>query len=260
MTEAEGIPATDWFGGAKTVLFVHAHPDDESIWTGGAIAALNSAGRDAAVLTLTRGEQGEAMPLIEQDLPTGTARFHALAEVREGELAAALAALGVRHHAFLGQGPARAAGLSDRRYEDSGMQWGEDGVAAAADSVSSEALTRASVAEALADTLAFVDALGAEALVSYDEHGGYGHPDHIFAHRLARSVALAFELPFWEVRADEARLGGGEAYDVRPWRAESSAARSAHASQLVERDGVITLTGGQVHRMPEREFYARVDG
>src|SRR5690606_31265526 len=106
------------------VVFVHAHPDDETISTGGTIASLVEAGVGVTVVTCTRGERGEVIPPelqhLEGDGP-------ALAGVREGELAAAMAALGVTDHRYLGDSNARAAGLAPRRYADSGMVWGADG-------------------------------------------------------------------------------------------------------------------------------------
>ena len=103
----------------RTVLFVHAHPDDETLATGGLIAELAARGVRVAVLTAMRGEQGE---VVEGPLSalTGTPELTAH---REGEVAAACATLGVRHHAFLGSPDARAAGRPPRRYTDSGMAW-----------------------------------------------------------------------------------------------------------------------------------------
>ena len=94
-----------WFDGAARVLFVHAHPDDETLASGGTLAALAAAGRDPVLVTLTRGEQGEVVPGPFASLQ-GTP---GLARHRETELAAALAMLGVAAHAFLGTAPARAA-------------------------------------------------------------------------------------------------------------------------------------------------------
>src|SRR5699024_2726508 len=108
-----------WFSGAKRVMFVHAHPDDETIATGGTLAALAEAGLEPLVVTLTRGERGEVVdgPLAH------LAGTDGLAPHRQAELAAALAMLGVERHAFLGVPPARAEGLPPTIYEDSGMAW-----------------------------------------------------------------------------------------------------------------------------------------
>src|SRR5690554_3155725 len=113
----------EWFDGRSRVLFVHAHPDDETITTGGTLAALAEAGREPLLVTLTRGERGEVMPGPLEAL-AGT---HGLAVVRQNELKTALGMLGTERHLFLGVPPARAAGLAPTIYEDSGMRWGADG-------------------------------------------------------------------------------------------------------------------------------------
>lgn len=261
----------EWFGGAQRVLFVHAHPDDETIATGGTLAGLAEAGRTPLLLTLTRGEQGEVNPGPFVSLQ-GTP---ALAPHREAELAAALAMLGVQHHAFLGQPPARAEGLDARTYEDSGMQWSAPGpeghrtAIAAADSPA-EALTRAPAVEALNDLLAFANEMGAEALVSYDANGGYGHPDHVFAHRAARAVAHGLELPFWQVEAVsadptrenvEAADDSGqqiEDHDVSQWLDRKTAALRAHNTQVTVEGSDIVHVGGQRHPIGSVERFRRL--
>lgn len=226
-----------WFDALPRVLFVHAHPDDETITTGGTLAALAAAGREPLLVTLTRGERGEVT-----EGPFAGLTGDGLAAHRETELAAALAMLsaepGIRH-AYLGTPPARAAGHVRRRYEDSGMRWGEDGMATTADDASPAALTRADAVDPLTDLLALADEWGADAVVSYDENGGYGHPDHVFAHRAARAVAVGLELPFWEIVPTETVVvatdlddGSAETHDVSPWLDRKIAALRAHGTQL----------------------------
>lgn len=186
---------SEWFAGLSRVLFVHAHPDDETITTGGTLAALAEAGREPLLITLTRGEQGEVVPGPMAAL----VQAHGLAVVRQNELKSALAMLAVERHAFLGVEPARAEGLSPTIYEDSGMSWLEDGRAGAAPEAGPDALTSVPAVEALNDLLAGAYLAGAQAVVSYDDGGGYGHPDHVLAHRLSRAVAQALELPFWQI-------------------------------------------------------------
>lgn len=253
MTEHEPAAVDTWFDGVSHVLFVHAHPDDETLSTGGTIAALNACGRRASVVTMTRGERGEVVagPLTPLE---GTPQ---LAERRVQELHEALRVLGVAEHALLGEGVARSAGLAPRRYEDSGMRWAANGAAVAAETSSAEALTNASIAGALADLIAFVDEIGAEAIVSYDERGGYGHPDHVFTHRLARAVSIGLELPFWCVLPAGA---DGVEHDVSPWLAQKTAALAAHATQLTVRDGEFELSGGQVHQIERSEWFSRANG
>lgn len=255
-----------WFRGAKRVLFVHAHPDDETIATGGTLAGLAAAGRDPLLVTLTRGEQGEVVPGPFAHL-AGTA---ALAAHRETELAAALAMLGVAEHAYLGTPPARAAGLPPRVYEDSGMAWADDGFATAADDAPETALTRAAAVDPLSDLLALAAEWGAEAIVSYDDRGGYGHPDHVFAHRAARAVARGLEVPFWEIVAAEPDAGGRvasdvagaaiETHDITPWFERKLAALRAHGTQLTVELGDGDDAGAQiVHVGGQREAVAAIE-
>lgn len=187
---------TDLFDRSR-VLFVHAHPDDETLATGGLIAELAARGVEVAVLTATRGEQGEVVdgPLAHL---AGTPELTAH---REGEVAAACATLGVRHHAFLGGPDARAAGLPPRRYTDSGMAWLDETetVAGPGDAAGPDSLTSADPAEVAADIAAYARAFGADAIVSYDAHGGYGHPDHVALHAPSRAAASEVGVPFREV-------------------------------------------------------------
>ena len=267
-----------WFGGAERVLFVHAHPDDETITTGGTLAALAAAGRDPALVTVTRGERGEVVPGPLQELQ-GTER---LAPHRETELRSALAELGVERHAFLGAPPARAAGLAPRVYRDSGMTWGADGLAQAAPDAGAEALTAAAAVDPLSDLLALADAWDCGAIVSYNGIGGYGHPDHVLAHRLARSVAHGLELPFWEIAAEpgaepdadpessdpESSDSAGrdadavERHDIGAWYAQKLAALRSHATQLVvestECGEEIVHVGGQRQPIDRVEAFRRL--
>ena len=227
-----------WFGGAERVVFVHAHPDDETIATGGTIAALRAAGKPAGLVTLTRGERGEVTPGPFASLQ-GTPQ---LAPHREQELQAAMLMLGVEGHAFLGEPPARQAGLEPRVYEDSGMEWGDDGMAVSAAETGAEALTKAPAAELINDLLYGVLTLECDAIVSYNDEGGYGHPDHVLAHRAARAVAAAIDVPFWEISSDEA----AEAYDVTESLDRKIGALRMHGTQLtVIDDETIEHVGGQ---------------
>ena len=243
----------EWFGGRARVAFVHAHPDDETITTGGTLAALAEAGREPLLVTLTRGERGEVVPGPLAAL----AAARGLAVVRQNELRTALGMLGLERHVFLGVDPARAEGRPPTIYEDSGMRWGADGRAEPDPEAGTDALTRAPAVEALGDLLAAIHRSGAQGLVSYDDGGGYGHPDHVHAHRLSRAVALALGLPFWEIvsagGASPAAPAGGddgvppalEAHDVAPWIDRKLAALRAHATQLSVEGEEIVHVGGQ---------------
>lgn len=247
-------------------VFVHAHPDDESISTGGAIAAVIAAGADPLVVTATRGERGEVMAGEYAPLE-GTP---ALAAHRVLELRAALRSLGDPAHAFLGTAPARAAGLADRVYADSGMQWGADGFAEPAADAPADAFSLGPLDEATADLIAAAPT-GSTAVVSYDARGGYGHPDHVRAHAIARALAQHLAIPFYAVvepRVDPSTAGQGDrALELKlasPVLAAKCAAMAAHATQLrldhesSEGHPFFTLTGGQRHPVGATETYLRL--
>ncbi|WP_440709227.1 PIG-L family deacetylase [Herbiconiux sp. YIM B11900] len=246
-------------------VFLHAHPDDESISTGGTIAALRASGVRVTVITGTRGEQGEVVagPFSELE---GTS---ALGPHRETELAAALGALRSPEHRFLGAAPSRVSGLPDRVYADSGMRWAASGFAEAADDAGADSLSLSDVGEELADLLAAFPR-DATAVVGYDALGGYGHPDHVRMHELglqtARERGLRY-LAIVEPRvADDASAPAPESdltVDVGPQLAAKVAAMAAHATQLtIEQaaDGTpwFVLSGGQRHPVAGVERYRRL--
>lgn len=157
-------------GGAR-LLFIHAHPDDETMTTGVTMAACASGGHDVHLLTCTLGEEGEIIPPELAHL--GADRDDTLGAWRREELRAAMAVLGVAH-SVLGEDP--AGGVASR-YRDSGM----------ANTPSQEhpdAFAQADPVEAAAMVAAHIKALAPDIVVTYDEHGGYGHPDHIQTHRV----------------------------------------------------------------------------
>ena len=146
----------------STLVCFHAHPDDESIATGGTMALAADGGHRVVLVCATRGEQGEPQPGVLAD-------GEPLWERRVIETHAAAAILGVDRVEFLG-------------YEDSGMM-GEPSNA------NPSCFWQADVEEAahrLADILRDV---AADVLTIYDSHGGYGHPDHIQVHRVGRRAA-----------------------------------------------------------------------
>lgn len=230
---------TDLFDRSR-VLFVHAHPDDETLATGGLIAELAARGVEVAVLTATRGEQGEVVdgPLAHL---AGTPELTAH---REGEVAAACATLGVRHHAFLGGPDARAAGLPPRRYTDSGMAWLDESetIAGPGDAAGPDSLTSADPAEVAADIAAWARVVGADAIVSYDAHGGYGHPDHVALHAPSRAAASEVGVPFWEVASV---VDPTDAVHTPRHLARLREALAHYASQLVVDGDDVVHVGGQ---------------
>ncbi|MEU3525965.1 N-acetyl-1-D-myo-inositol-2-amino-2-deoxy-alpha-D-glucopyranoside deacetylase [Streptomyces sp. NPDC038707] len=156
---------------ARRLLLVHAHPDDESINNGATMARYAAEGAHVTLVTCTLGERGEVIPPELRHL-TGPA----LGAHRRGELSAALAALGVTDGRLLG-----GAG----RYGDSGMT-------GTADNDDPGCFWQADVDEAAGRLADVILEIRPQVLVTYDDHGGYGHPDHVQAHRVAmRAVDLA---------------------------------------------------------------------
>jgi N-acetyl-1-D-myo-inositol-2-amino-2-deoxy-alpha-D-glucopyranoside deacetylase len=238
------------------LMCVHAHPDDESIGTGGVLLRAADEGIRTAVVTCTGGERGEVVgPGMD---PVEVAPR--LAEVRRDELTEALALLGAGAPRWLG-------------YVDSGMVGTEGNDDPAS-------FWRADVDGAVGRLVAEIRAFRPDVLVTYDAYGLYGHPDHIQAHRVALLAAEACAVRGlyadagapWRVRkvylstlpvsamlamngalraaglpspfgdatsAEDLPFGTPDdevtaAVDVRPWLARKMAALRAHASQLGE--------------------------
>lgn len=234
------------------LLFVHAHPDDETLATGGLIAALAASGADTFVLTGSRGEQGEIVP---GSVPHGSD----LDAHREAEVAAACAALGVRGQAFLGEPPARAEGLQPRRYTDSGMAWQDaaETVAGPGDAAGPDSLSLAAVQELAGDIAAYARFVDAELIIGYDETGGYGHPDHVALVAPSRAAASEVGVPFLEVAPDSAE----DAWVIEtPEQLERvQEALRHHASQVTVDGTDVVHVGGQRQTIQLR-FLLRAPG
>ncbi|TDU04386.1 N-acetyl-1-D-myo-inositol-2-amino-2-deoxy-alpha-D-glucopyranoside deacetylase [Streptomyces sp. 846.5] len=177
MTDPTVPPASP--SAARRLLLVHAHPDDESIGNGATMARYAAEGALVTLVTCTLGEEGE---VIGDDLQHLAAdRDDTLGQHRIGELAAAMRALGVTDHRFLG-----GAG----RYRDSGMM----GVQS---NKRPDCFWQADLDEAAGHLVAVIRETRPQVLATYDENGGYGHPDHIQAHRTAmRAHQLAADPEF----------------------------------------------------------------
>ena len=152
---------------SRRLLLVHAHPDDETINNGATMARYVAEGAQVTLLTCTLGEEGEI--LVPELAQLAADQADQLGGYRIGELRAAMAALGVTDSRFLG-----GAG----RYRDSGMM----GTAA---NEHPRAFWNADLDEAVGAAVAVVREVRPQVVVTYDENGGYGHPDHIQAHRVA---------------------------------------------------------------------------
>lgn len=169
---------------AHRLLLVHAHPDDESIGQGATMAKYVAEGRGVTLVTCTAGEMGEILvPELEHLAADQDDR---LGEHRREELAAAMAEIGVSDHRFLG-------GFGT--YRDSGMKWHPDGHAIPADTIHDNAFWYADLTEAAAHLVGIIREVRPQVLVTYDEFGNYGHPDHIQAHRVAMYAAQLAAAP-----------------------------------------------------------------
>jgi LmbE family N-acetylglucosaminyl deacetylase len=163
-----------------TVVFFHAHPDDEAMLTAGTMAKLAEAGHRVVLVTATRGEHGEIVPGVLADGET-------LGHRRVEELQQAAAVLGVARLEFLG-------------YVDSGMM-------GTPENDGPDSFWRADLEEAAGRLARILTEEGAAALVTYDDNGGYGHPDHIQVHRVGvRAAELAGTPVVYEASIDRDRL------------------------------------------------------
>jgi N-acetyl-1-D-myo-inositol-2-amino-2-deoxy-alpha-D-glucopyranoside deacetylase len=194
------------------LMFVHAHPDDESLTNGATIAHYAARGAQVHVVTCTLGEEGEVIGDRWAQLTVDHA--DQLGGYRIGELTAALQALGVGEPVFLG-----GAG----RWRDSGM--------AGTTPRRRQRFIDADEREVVGALVALIRRLRPHVLVTYDPNGGYGHPDHIHAHAVTTAAIAAAAtddypgLPwrvakfYWTVMARSALAAGLAALgpeDLRP--------------------------------------------
>lgn len=154
------------------LLFVHAHPDDETLTTGATIAHYAARGADVRVLTCTLGEEGEVIGSQWAQLAVDGA--DQLGGYRIGELTSALRELGVDRPRYL-------AGAG--RWRDSGME--------GSPARHRQRFADADMDEAVAELVAVLRDFRPHVVVTYDPNGGYGHPDHIQAHRVTTAAVAA---------------------------------------------------------------------
>ncbi len=242
-------------------MFFHAHPDDETITTGGTMARLAAEGHRVVLVTATAGELGEVPDgLLEpgEDLATRRAK----------ELAAACQALGVARHLCLGYGDSGMAGEPSNDAE--GSFWSAD------------------LDEAARALASVVDEESAQVLTIYDENGGYGHPDHVQVHRvgvraagksgvprlymatinrtyllglMSRAAEFGVEMPPDEA-PDVSSLGVEEdrittAVDVTPYLDAKRRAMEAHASQIAETSFFLSVPPEAFAAIWGTEWYVR---
>lgn len=239
------------------VVAVHAHPDDEAIWTGGAIANLRRRGADVTVITCTLGEQGEVIGEPFQSLVADNA--DQLGGFRIGELQASLRILGVNGE-FLG---------SAGRWRDSGM---------VGDPANDHPLAFIHSGPQAEDQLVeLFNELRPHLVLTYGPDGGYGHPDHIRAHEITHAAATRCEVRpqriAWAVTDKQALADGFSEITEIPatWRRADAeiacvdhhdcemrlsaqdlackvAAMQAHPTQLWIADGSVSVVNPQAAR------------
>jgi N-acetyl-1-D-myo-inositol-2-amino-2-deoxy-alpha-D-glucopyranoside deacetylase len=162
------------------ILLVHAHPDDETINNGATMAMYAALGAEVTLVTCTRGEEGEV--LVEEHAHKAAAHDDLLGDHRVIELAEAMKALGIFDYRFLGE--------PNIKYRDSGMMDTEP-------NKRSDCFWQADLDSAAHHLVAVIDEVKPHILITYDEFGGYGHPDHIQAHRVAMAAAEKSE---WQIQ------------------------------------------------------------
>ena len=234
----------------QRILLVHAHPDDETIQNGATMAHYVAIGRGVTVVTCTAGEMGEILvPELEH---LAADKEDGLGEHRRGELEAAMKELGVTDHRFLGGFGA---------YRDSGMKWHEDGYAIPADDVHENAFWHADLREAADHLVNVIREVRPQVLVTYDEFGNYGHPDHIQAHRVATYAAALAAVPSYKPDL-------GEAWDIAKiyWSAMSENRFRTMLRRMREAGDTETFEGMDPDGdfgpwvTPDEQITTRIDG
>lgn len=211
----------------QRALFVHAHPDDETINNGATMARYAAEGRGVTVVTCTAGEMGEV--LVPELAHTAHDKDGGLGEHRKDEIANAMARLGVTDHRWLGD---------FGRFHDSGMAWHADGHAVAGDVVPDNAFWNADLTEAADELVRVIRDVRPQVLVTYNEFGGYGHPDHIQAHRVTMYAAVLAAAPTYKLQL-------GEPHDIAKiyWCAISESRMRASLRQIRESGDTTTFEG-----------------
>lgn len=159
---------------ARRLMLVHAHPDDETINNGVTMAKYVSEDAAVCLVTCTLGEEGEV--LVEDLAHLAPEQNDDLGAHRLGELKLAMEILGVTDFIRLG---------GDGRYRDSGMAYAPDGRAIARDVLREGIFWTADLLDAANELVPVIRDRRPQVLITYDQIGNYGHPDHVQAHRVA---------------------------------------------------------------------------
>jgi N-acetyl-1-D-myo-inositol-2-amino-2-deoxy-alpha-D-glucopyranoside deacetylase len=257
-------------------LLVHAHPDDETINNGATMAMYAALGADVTLVTCTRGEEGEV--LVEEHSHKAASRDDLLGDHRVIELAEAMKELGIKDFRFLGS--------PETKYRDSGMMGTEP-------NERSDCFWQADFDSATEALIKVIDEVKPHIVITYDEFGGYGHPDHIQAHRVAMAAAEKSEwkIPkiYWNVMPRSViqegidkmkELGsdffGAESADDLPFAKDDSfvttlidgnsyvdqkmAAMRAHATQIAVDGPFFALSNNLGLQVWGHEYYTLVRG
>ncbi|HZC25707.1 MAG TPA: N-acetyl-1-D-myo-inositol-2-amino-2-deoxy-alpha-D-glucopyranoside deacetylase [Actinopolymorphaceae bacterium] len=227
----------------RRLLLVHAHPDDETIGNGATMAKYVAEDVRVTLVTCTRGEEGEV--LVPDLAHLAADKDDGLGEHREKEMAEAMAALGVTDHRWLG-----GAG----HFRDSGM------VGTPANE-RPDCFWRADLRAAADLLVPVIREVRPQVLVTYDDFGGYGHPDHVQAHRVAMYAQLLAGVPSY-------RPDLGEAWDAPKvyWTAMPESFMREGLRRLRESGDSTTFEGmdpdGELPPMfiPDEFISARIDG
>lgn len=167
---------------SKRLLLVHAHPDDETINNGATMAKYAAEGVQVTLVTCTRGEEGEV--LVESLANLASSRDDKLGEHREIELKKAMVHLGVKDFRFLGS--------PNKKWRDSGM-------IGTAQNERKDVFWQADLTEAAQELVNIILEIKPQVLITYDEFGGYGHPDHIKANQVAMLAAELASNQGWKI-------------------------------------------------------------
>ncbi len=247
---------------SSTVAFIHAHPDDEALFSGGTIARYSNEGRRTLLVTCTDGRGG----LDDRAAAGNSPRHHSdwTRVTRAGELAQSVVTLQVSRHVTLG-------------YRDSGMSgWPMSEHPDAFVNCDAEAVARS--------LAALLDEEAAAVVVTYDENGYYGHPDHIRAHEVTRRAvqlsssvqrlfypvtpaavlrqfipaarAAAVSLPLWVLDAGEGVANDeiDATIDASAFTAIKQRSIAAHASQVDNAD-LVTMDDELFRLLFGHEYY-----
>ncbi|EHR52580.1 N-acetyl-1-D-myo-inositol-2-amino-2-deoxy-alpha-D-glucopyranoside deacetylase [Saccharomonospora marina XMU15] len=257
----------------RRLVMVHAHPDDESITTGGTIARYSAEGAQVTVVTCTLGEEGEIIPPDLAQL--GSWAGDQLGGYRASELAAAGSALGWTSHRYLG-------GIA---------AWRDSGMAGTPAAEHPRAFVRGELRRQSEQLLDVLKELRPQVVVTYDANGGYGHPDHIRAHDItmaaaerAESVSRVFhtvnsaaatarglaqlrardDVPFRVPDAGELPTTDDELIttrvDISAHRDAKLAALRAHETQLTVGADWFALSNNLAQPVPDTEFFVLAQG